>query len=297
MTPVHCDAIRARLDAFHDGELEVGGQVLVREHVENCAACAREYAEMERLRRALRAVPIRREIVIGPPAGWAEGLLEQARVERQLSWHTWLLAVFDDMHFVWPAMGATAAVLVCLLASAQVMQATNEQRPDSLAGVIEYLASPGSNGNPARIDGFTKVPRLFESANWPVGMTSEDAVLALSAVVTREGRIQSIEMLAAEQARALKVKPEVGTGDAGRRIACAIRAGASRRCTDRRQHGVGVGAHDRGWPGGRRGAPAAPSGPGAVARNGPRPSTHVSQAHRGAHRTSSAPRRTRRIAR
>ena len=34
-------------------------------------------------------------------------------------------------------------------------------------------------------------------------------MLTLSAVVTREGRIQSVEMLAAEQARALKVKPEV----------------------------------------------------------------------------------------
>ena len=111
------------------------------------------------------------------------------------------------MHLVWPALGATAAVLVCLLASAGVMQATNEQRPDSLAGIIGYLASPGSNVNPARIDGFTTVPRRHESADWP--LASEDAVLALSAVVTREGRIQSIEMLAAEQARALKVKPEV----------------------------------------------------------------------------------------
>jgi hypothetical protein len=59
------------------------------------------------------------------------------------------------------------------------------------------------------MDGFTKVPRRYESASWPVALTNEDAVLALSAVVTREGRIQNIEMLAAEQARALKVKPEV----------------------------------------------------------------------------------------
>ena len=89
------------------------------------------------------------------------------------------------MHLVWPALGATAAVLVCLMASAGVMQATNEQRPDSLAGVIGYLASPGSNVNPARMDGFTAVPRRYECDHWPVG--SGDAVLALSAVVTREG--------------------------------------------------------------------------------------------------------------
>jgi len=102
-------------------------------------------------------------------------VLEQAKVERQLSWHTWVLGVFDDMHLVWPALGATAAVLVCLLASAEVMQATNEQRPDSLAGIIGYLASPGSNVNPARIDGFTEVPRRHESDHWP--LASEDAVV------------------------------------------------------------------------------------------------------------------------
>jgi hypothetical protein len=98
-------------------------------------------------------------------------------------------------------------VVVCLLASAGVMQATTVQRPDSLAGVIDYLASPGSNVNPARIDEFTMVPRRRESSDWP--LAGEDAVLALSAVITREGRIQNIDVLAAEQARALKVRPEV----------------------------------------------------------------------------------------
>lgn len=200
-----CDAVRDDLDAFHDGELALEQQLLVREHLEACVACALEHHELEVLRRGLREMPGDR--LAAPPESWTGAVLEQAKVERQLSWHTWLLGVFDDMHLVWPALGATAAVLVCLLASAEVMQATNDQRPDSLAGVIGYLASPGSNVNPARIDGFTEVPRRHESDHWP--LASEDAVLTLSAVVTREGRIQSVEMLAAEQARALKVKPEV----------------------------------------------------------------------------------------
>jgi hypothetical protein len=200
-----CDAVRDELDAFHDGELPLEVQLLVREHLESCVACALEHNELDRLRQGLREVPASR--VDGPPESWSGAVLEQAKVERQLSWHTWLMGVFDDMHLVWPALGATSAVLVCLLASAEVMQATNEQRPDSLAGIIGYLANPGSNVNPARIDGFTEVPRRHESDHWP--LASEDAVLTLSAVVTREGRIQSVEMLAAEQARALKVKPEV----------------------------------------------------------------------------------------
>ncbi len=200
-----CDAVREDLDAFHDGELSLEQQLLVREHLESCVACALEHDALDTLRQGLREVPAAR--LEAPPESWTGAVLEQVKVERQLSWHTWLLGVFDDMHLVWPALGATAAVLVCLLASAEVMQATNDQRPDSLAGIIGYLANPGSNVNPARMDGFTEVPRRHESGNWP--LASEDAVLTLSAVVTREGRIQSVEMLAAEQARALKVKPEV----------------------------------------------------------------------------------------
>lgn len=203
-----CDMVREHLDAFHDGEITLDVQLMVREHLAGCPACSIEHAELEGLRRELREVPsLAGTRASGLPDGWSGAVLEQAKIERQLSWHTWLLGVFDDMHLVWPAIGATAAVLVCLLASAEVMQATNEQRPDSLAGIIGYLASPGSNGHPARIDGFTRVPRRFEADNWP--LASEDAVLALSAVVTREGRIQNVEMLAAEQARLLKVKPEV----------------------------------------------------------------------------------------
>jgi pimeloyl-ACP methyl ester carboxylesterase len=203
-----CAGYRDRLEALHDGELPVDEQLAVRAHVEHCASCAYELHGLEQLRTAFHDVPaVTGGRAVAPPDSFTGNLLEQVRVERQLSWYTWLAGVFDDMHLVWPALGATVAVLVCLMASAGVMQATAVQRPDSLAGVIDVLARPGSNLNPARIDEFTMVPRRHASSDWP--LASEDAVLALSAVVTREGRIQRIEMLAAEQARALKVKPEV----------------------------------------------------------------------------------------
>ena len=50
--------------------------------------------------------------------------------------------------------------------------------------------------------------------------------MTLSAVVTREGRIQNLEVLVAEQARALHVKPEVVLAHDRRRLARALRAGA-----------------------------------------------------------------------
>lgn len=208
MTLETCAGYRERLEALHDDELSLDEELAVREHCAHCASCAYELQAIERLGATFHDVPF----ALGtrqaaPPESFAGNLLEQVRVERQLSWAAWLAGVFDDMHLVWPAIGATVAVLVCLVASAGVMHATAVQRPDSLAGIIDYLASPGSNVNPARLDTFTMVPRRHASADWP--LAGEDAVLALSTVVTREGRIQSIEMLAAEQARALKVKPEV----------------------------------------------------------------------------------------
>jgi len=205
MMLVPCEGVREHLEAFHDGELTLDAHLAVRAHLDECAGCAYEVDALRRLSEAFRDAPVGRTLM--PPEGWAGSVREQVQVERQLSWHTWLAHVFDDMHLVWPAIGATAAVVICLFASAGVMQATTVQRPDSLAGVIGYLASPGSNVNPARIDEFTRVPRRRESSDWP--LAGEDAVLALSTVVTREGRIQSIDVLAAEQARALKVKPEV----------------------------------------------------------------------------------------
>jgi hypothetical protein len=267
-----CAGYRDRLEALHDGELPVDEQLAVRAHVEHCASCAYELHGLEQLRTAFHDVPaVTGGRAVAPPDSFTGNLLEQVRVERQLSWYTWLAGVFDDMHLVWPALGATVAVLVCLMASAGVMQATAVQRPDSLAGVIDVLARPGSNLNPARIDEFTMVPRRHASSDWP--LASEDAVLALSAVVTREGRIQRIEMLAAEQARALKVKPEVvlamieaasrahdGRGQSGRRGAPDAAAGAQHHdgdgaasaapAQDRRHAAGGIdherrGRHDR----------------------------------------------------
>jgi hypothetical protein len=208
MTFVSCEVIRPQLEAFHDDELTLEAYLEVRTHLEHCASCACESNALARLREAFDDVPL----VTGgrhvrPPDTWAGNLLAQVQLERQMSWAARLTGIFDDMHLVWPALGATAAVLVCLIGSAQVMGATAVQRPDSLAGVIDYLASPGSNVNPARIDEFTVVPRRHAASDWPVA--SEDAVFTLSTVVTREGRIQRVEMLAAEQAHALKVKREV----------------------------------------------------------------------------------------
>jgi hypothetical protein len=114
------------------------------------------------------------------------------------------------MHLVWAALGATAATLVCLIGSISVMHATSQERPDSLAGLISLLANPGSNQNPVRLDNHMLVPRALTDGEAFLPMSSNDnAMLALSAVVTREGRVQNVEFLNPLQAAAIKVRPDV----------------------------------------------------------------------------------------
>jgi hypothetical protein len=202
-----CDEVRNALQAYHDGELSIDEQVLVQGHLRDCIACAIEAAELEELGETLRAMSTSLPDRVTAEMSRLPGqVLERVRVEQQLSMGTRLRALFEDMHFVWAALGATCATLVCVFASMGVLQAASRERPDSLAGIIDYLANPGSNANPVPADGWMLLPRAVFDPPMPLG--DEDAVVALSAVVTREGRVEKVELVA-EQARRLRVKPEV----------------------------------------------------------------------------------------
>jgi hypothetical protein len=210
MHVVACEAARDELQAFYDGELPIERQVQIAEHLRECVACRLESADLAALGDAIRQMSAE---VAGRAGDVSDGLpravLERLRVEEEFSLRSQVRGLFEDMHFVWAALGATLAATICLAGSVGVLHAVSRERPDSLAGVISQLqlANPGSNQNPMRLDRRMRAPRPYVDASF--AMTDEDAVFALSAVVTREGRIQNIELLVAEQARQLKVKPEV----------------------------------------------------------------------------------------
>jgi hypothetical protein len=202
-----CDEVREALQAYHDGELSIDEQVLVQGHLRDCVACAIEAAEIEELGDTLRAMSTSLPDRVAAEMSRLPGqVLERVRIEQQLSMGTRVRGLFEDMHFVWAAIGATCATLVCVFASMGVLQAASRERPDSLAGIIGHLANPGSNANPVPADGWMLLPRALFDA--PMPFADEDAILALSAVVTREGRVQNLEVVA-EQARTLRVNPKV----------------------------------------------------------------------------------------
>ncbi len=206
-----CAQVREDLTAYHDGELPIQVQVRVQAHLHECIACRLEATSIAELGDALRtmagSVPGRAAAENGR---LTSAVLERIRVEQQFSIGAQIRDLFQDMHLVWAGLGATMAVAICLFASAGVLQAASQEKPESLAAIISTLANQGTNDNPLRLAGTMLAPRAL--VNTPMPTADEDVEWALSAVVTREGRIQNLEVLVAEQARALQVKPEIVLG-------------------------------------------------------------------------------------
>jgi len=208
MHVLSCDRVRDDLAAYHDGELPMQERVLIQSHLQECVACRLEAVSLDDLGDALRtmagAVPGRRDGDSGRITG---AVLERIRVENQLSLTTRVRGLFDDMHLVWAGLGASVATLFCVFASAGVLQAASQERPDSLAGIISTIVA-ADNGDPMRLAPTVIENRALLDTTEAWQSTGGDAELMLSALVTREGRIQNLEVLE-EQARALHVKPEV----------------------------------------------------------------------------------------
>src|SRR4029450_11044520 len=82
---------------------------------------------------------------------------------------------------------------ICVIGSASVLHAANQERPNSMARVIAVLASPGSNDNPLRLNYEMEAPRAASDA--AIEMQGEAAEYALAPVVSREGRVQGVAMI------------------------------------------------------------------------------------------------------
>lgn len=189
-----CADVRDRLEAFYDGELAIDERIAIQNHLGDCVACSLAAEELNTVGATLREVASRvAEPASDEPLRISARVLERLRVEEQFSVRSQVTALFQDMHLVWAGIGATVATLICIIGSASVLHAANQQQPDSLASVISILANPGSNENPMRLNYEMMAPRAVTDA--AIEMSEEDVEYALSAVVSREGRVQGVEVI------------------------------------------------------------------------------------------------------
>jgi hypothetical protein len=205
---VGCDYAQELLDGLVDGELSMAEQLAVESHLRWCRTCNLRVQDMHLIRSSLRLGAVggasgsRRDDPV--VAALNEAVLERVRAERAQSFGVRLREMLTDMRFLWPALGATAAVVVCVSAAVGVLQASTAENPESLATLISTRLEPGTEQNPLRpADNGISIPRLFaddaKRAGGTLDQTSQDDVIyTIRTVVSREGRISNFEVLLAD---------------------------------------------------------------------------------------------------
>jgi predicted anti-sigma-YlaC factor YlaD len=219
MTPyVDCVFARKHLEAFVDRELPVNDEVLVESHLRWCTTCSARVQDLQAIGMVVRSRGRREPRLVATEnqlTSMRGELLRMADAERHRSWESRLTELAlrcADLRFVWPALGASAAVALCIGLAETMWRATAEQQPASLAAMIESLSDPGSDRNPLRLDGAMLVPRVLNNHGAVAhavldehSAEGDDEVFAVAAVVTRDGKVGTYELL------------QAGAGSAGQR--------------------------------------------------------------------------------
>lgn len=199
MTPyVGCPAARELLERFVDGDLSTEEQVGLDAHLRWCDTCAARVDDLRLIGAGVRCGAAVRM----PGTGEARvltvaqsDLLTRIRAERDQSLAVRWQAMFADMRFLWPAMGATAAVVACVYGATMVNRIARAEHPYSMADRITTLADPGSDRNPLQLHAQMLAPRPIDHGPSLDAIPADEAVFALAAVVTRDGRIARYELL------------------------------------------------------------------------------------------------------
>lgn len=199
MTPyLGCEHARELLESFADGELPVADQVAVETHLRWCQTCRARIEDLRLIGSSLR---------LGSPVHWQvrddehalaaiqAHTLMRVRAEHDQSYGVLFREMFVDMRFLWPALGASLAVVICAAMVIGVLHRATQDRPESLASMIHLLANPGSDRNPLRLDNAMAIPRALDNGVTLEGLPDDEAVFTLSLVVGQDGRIANYELL------------------------------------------------------------------------------------------------------
>jgi hypothetical protein len=202
MTLLGCEAVRERLEAHYDNELSLDDRLIVVEHLALCWRCVAELREIETVRAAVKTA-LRPPAQADGLAGMVSTVLTRARLEREASWPARVGQALEDMHLVWSALAATVALVTCVALGSAVLRMTADEQAGSLAGLISTLAAPEGE-RPSALPASVQRPRLPAWGGFAElvdGTLAEgpDLVLALAAVVTKDGRVRQPAVLMADQ--------------------------------------------------------------------------------------------------
>ncbi len=176
-----CRKIRRRLSAFRDGELPVGEQIAVQAHVRECPACAAEMRELDELGSCLRAGALATEFQPEELEGLPSAVISRMKAEDAESISGRTGRLFEDLHLVWAALGATGATVACVAVI-------------YLISWFAILPPAGYNKNPAVPNAAMNLPSASLNTSFPSEppVDEGDLVLLVDAVVSRDGRVDQV---------------------------------------------------------------------------------------------------------
>jgi anti-sigma factor RsiW len=200
-----CTATGRRLQAFYDDELPVADQIAVQAHLDWCDACAATLEDLRFLGTALRSCALEHDSLSHEEAtALAATVVSRRKAEQDASYFARAQRMFDDMHLVYAGVGATAATAICVVIMLSMLRFASfgrpdatpaaDERSDSLAAMLDVLATPGSSADAMAID-------IASHARWAARLQAanetaeQDAVFALDAIVTRDGRLPNLHRL------------------------------------------------------------------------------------------------------
>jgi hypothetical protein len=192
-----CHTARAMLEAFHDAELAVDEQVALDAHLRWCDTCRARVDDLRVIGQVLRAGSARAVAAAADEAelaGVQGRVLVRIEVEHMESLAVRWREMWVDNRLLWPALGATLALLLCLTAVAAVNGVMRAEHPGSLAALIA-----GRSALPA--------PHPLPPQPLPAVAPEGEAVFLLSAaVVNGGGRVATYELLQSEREPAEEVR-------------------------------------------------------------------------------------------
>lgn len=206
-----CRGVRRRLSAFHDGELPTHDLVVIETHLRDCPRCARSASGLRVLGELLRERAARAAAsqTVGLEAMGSE-IVGRIRAERQEAVTAQIGRMFEDMRIGFAALGSTAASVVSMALVVGIFYfGPQTERPDSLSGVLQTMGTPRSvdvrdlvgrdivGPSPHDREAMSvssMMGRGVAGAATEAELSEEDAVFTLAAMVTRQGRIATLEV-------------------------------------------------------------------------------------------------------
>jgi hypothetical protein len=193
-----CETARHLLEPFIDGELNTSEQVAIQTHLRMCATCQARVADMSLIGWSIRSGP---QAAVSSAdtnalAVVQSGVLARMKVEREQSLTRRISEVLSDMRFMWPALGATVSVFLCLVAAGNIWRLTMERRPNSMAALLDAWNLPGTDHNPLLIDNAVSAPRVLNDGLAQLyGAPEQERSVTVRFVARKDGRVGPAEVV------------------------------------------------------------------------------------------------------